>query len=193
MAWPFLADQAVGWFAAIVTMTTVWEHPDCLIKEPCRAEPLEMPCMQTKRRGLSNCGVAGAAAFVAALLFGNRFGPAPDPTHPLSSPAALVTGVAVVTGLLQPAALTYIIVHLAMRISGTLSGCLSWRGWRPIADASYDVYLLHPMVMFGVWSLLPPGDWFDVSKPRLLPFLAVAGIVFGISFVLATAHSRAWR
>ncbi len=142
---------------------------------------------------MSNCGVAVAAAFIAALLFGNRFGPVPDAAHPLSSPAALVTGVALVTGLLQPAALTYIIVHLALKISRTLSGCLSWRGWRPIADASYDIYLLHPMVMFGVWSVLLPRDWFDVTNPRLLPFLAVTGVVFGISFVLATAHSRAWR
>ncbi|CAL8462705.1 g2238 [Coccomyxa elongata] len=147
----------------------------------------------TKRRGVSNCGVAAAAVFMAALLFGNRFGPAPDAAHPLSSPAALVSGVALVTGLLQPAALTYIIVHLALKISGTLSGCLSWRGWRLIADASYDIYLLHPIVMFGVWSVLLPGDWFDMSKPRLLPFLAVTSIVFGISFVLAAAHSRAWR
>lgn len=149
--------------------------------------------MQIKRRGLSNCGAAAAAAFVAALLFGNRFGPAPDPAHPLSSPAALVTGVAIVTGLLQPAALTYIIVHLALKISKTLSNCLSWRAWRPVADASYDVYLLHPMVMFGVWFLIPPGGWFNVSNPRLLPFLGVAGIVFGISFVIARAHNLAWR
>lgn len=147
---------------------------------------------QVKRRTLANVLAALAAALVAATLFGNRFGPAPDKAHPLASPAALVIGVAGITGLLQPAALTYLIIHLALNVSETLSGCLSWRGWRPIADSSYDVYLLHPMVMFGVWSVLAPGKWFDLQNPSPLPFLGVCAVVFGVSCVLARVHSRAW-
>ncbi|KAK9907538.1 hypothetical protein WJX75_005542 [Coccomyxa subellipsoidea] len=145
-----------------------------------------------KRRTLANVSAALAAALVAATLFGNRFGPAPDKAHLLASPAALVIGVAGITGLLQPAALTYLIIHLALNVSETLSGCLSWRGWRPFADSSYDVYLLHPMVMFGVWSVLAPGTWFDLQNPSPLPFLGVCAVVFGVSFVLARVHSRAW-
>ncbi len=148
--------------------------------------------MQVQRRRLANALAAAAAALVAATLFGNRFGPAPDISHPLASPAALVIGVAGITGLLQPAALTFLIIHLVLNISERISKFFSWRGWRPVAEASYDVYLLHPMVMFGVWSVLAPGDWFDLKNPRPLPFLGVCAIVFGVSFVLARAHSRAW-
>ena len=147
---------------------------------------------QVKRRLLSNAFAAVAAALVVATLFSNRFGPAPDQAHPLASPAALVIGVAGITGLLQPAALTFIIITLVLNLSKTLSACLSWRGWRLVADASYDVYLLHPMVMFGVWSVLAPGNWFDLRNPRPLPFLGVCAVVFGVSLVLAHAHSRAW-
>lgn len=133
-----------------------------------------------------------AAALVAATLFGNRFGAAPDASHRLASPAALVIGVAGITGLLQPAALSFLVVHLALNVSRTASGCMAWRVWRPIAAASYDVYLLHPMIMFGVWSVLAPGAWFDVRDPRPLPFLGVTAVVFAVSFVLAHAHTKAW-
>ncbi len=70
-----------------------------------------------QRRGLARACAAAAAALVGAMLFSNRFGPAPDPRHPLASPQALVFGVAGVTGLLQPAALTWLVVFAALGVS----------------------------------------------------------------------------
>jgi peptidoglycan/LPS O-acetylase OafA/YrhL len=127
------------------------------------------------------------------MLLSNRFGPEPDPSHPLASQQALIVGVAGVTGLLQPAALTYLLLYAVLGVSKSLSRALSWQCWRLVSAASYDVYLLHPMVMYGVWSALPPGSWFALPNPSPLRFVAVTGAVLGGSLVLARAHSLFWR
>ena len=79
--------------------------------------------VQVQRKALAKACAVTAGALVLALLFGNRFGPRPDPTHPLASTAALVIGVAGVTGLLQPAVLTYNIFLRSWGFQGGLQGC----------------------------------------------------------------------
>ena len=145
-----------------------------------------------RRKGLASTGAAAAAALVGAMLLSNRFGPEPDPQHPLASPQALVLGVAGITGLLQPAALTYLVVYVALGVSGTLSRALSWRGWRVVAAASYNMYLLHPMIMLAVWSWFPPASWFALPNPSVLGYLGVTAVVFVISLAAATAHGALW-
>lgn len=148
---------------------------------------------QVRRKQVASAGAAAAAALVGATLLSNRFGPEPDPSHPLASPQALVVGVAGITGLLQPAALTYLLLYAVLGVSRSLSRALSWRRWRLLSAASYDVYLLHPMVMYVVWSALPPGSWFALPNPSPLRFAAVTSVVLGASLVLAHVHSRWWR
>ena len=149
--------------------------------------------MQAKRRRVASAGAAAATALISAALLSNRFGPRPDPAHPLASPHAKVIGVAGVTGLLQPAALTYLLLFVALGVSPTLSRALSSRWWRQIAAASYDVYLLHPMVMYVVWSMLPPSSWFALPDPSPLRFAFMTAIVLCASLLLAHAHSGFWR
>ena len=145
-----------------------------------------------RRKGLAKIGAVAAAALVGATLFSNRFGPEPNPQHPLASPQSLIIGVAGITGLLQPAALTYLVIFAALGTSRALSRALSWHGWRLIAAASYDLYLLHPMIMLAVWSVFPPASWFALQDPSLLGFLAVTAVVFIVSLSAACAHGAVW-
>ena len=125
-------------------------------------------------------------------LVSNRFGPAPIEGHPLNTPAMKVFGVAGVTGLLQPAALTYLLCCAVLGLSRRTNRMLMWKGWRQVSDVSYDIYLLHPMVMYAVWTVLPPSAWFNVQKPSALNFLLVSSVVFWVSLGLARMHSRIW-
>ena len=147
-------------------------------------------------QGSRKKGSGGAALLAGALLYGtlvsNRFGPAPVEGHPLNSPAAKVIGVAGITGFAQPAALTFLLCCAVLGLSQHATRALSWRGWRPVADVSYDIYLLHPMVMYAVWTVLPPSAWFDVEKPGALNFIAVSSVVFWVSLGIAKLHSKAW-
>ena len=131
-----------------------------------------------------------AAALLCAALLSNRYGPEPVKGHPLNSPAAKVIGVAGITGLLQPAALTLLLCCAVMGVSQRVTRALAWTGWRRVADVSYDMYLIHPMMMYAVWTLLPPSAWFDVQKPSALKFLAVSAIVIWCSLGLAKVHHR---
>ena len=149
--------------------------------------------MQVRRKRVASSGAAVATALISATLLSNRFGPRPDPAHPLASPHAKVIGVAGITGLLQPAALTYLLLYAALGVSTSMSRFLSWRRWRLVSAASYDVYLLHPMVMYAVWNIFPPSSWFALPDPSPLRFAAVTAVVFGASLALAHAHSAFWR
>ena len=148
--------------------------------------------MQGKRRSASR----GLAALAGVLLYGtvlsNRFGPAPVEGHPLNTPSMKVFGVAGVTGLLQPAALTYLLCCAVLGLSRQAGRMLMWKGWRKVSDVSYDIYLLHPMVMYAVWTVLPPSAWFNVQKPSVANFVVVSSMVFWVSLGLARMHSRIW-
>ena len=138
----------------------------------------------------------GLSALAAALLCGalvsNRYGPEPVEGHPLNSLAAKVIGVAGVTGLLQPAALTLLLCCAVLGVSRRVTRALAWTRWRQVADVSYEMYLIHPMVMYVVWTVIPPSAWFDVQKPSALAFLAVSAIVIWCSFGLAKVHHCMW-
>ena len=149
--------------------------------------------MQGRRRNASRGLAVLAGVLLCGTLASNRFGPAPVKGHPLNTPAMKVFGVAGITGLLQPAALTYLLCCAVLGLSQRVSRMLMWKGWRQVADASYDVYLLHPMVMYAVWTVLPPSAWIDVQKPSVVTFLAVSSLVFWVSMGLASMHSRLWR
>jgi peptidoglycan/LPS O-acetylase OafA/YrhL len=136
---------------------------------------------------------AAAASLLFLTLFGNRFGPYPDPTHPLADPATLLVGAVGVTGLLQPASLAFLIALAVVAPSESrISRVLSARAWGVVSDVSYDVYLLHPMVVLGVWTVFPPSTWFHVTQPKPWAFLGVSTVVLGASTLAAHAHSAVW-
>lgn len=127
-----------------------------------------------------------SAALLSALIIAdcctNSYGPRPDPKHPAAHPAILAVGFVFVTGLLQPLLPTSILILTCAGMRGPSAvlarmfsnGMLKW-----VADVSYDVYLLHPIVIMGVWSVLPPSEWFEPSKP--LPFFGVTCVVCFVS------------
>ena len=140
--------------------------------------------------------VAVAAVALLALMVAdyrtNSYGPTPDPKHPGANPATLAVGFVLVTGLLQPLVPCLAILLACAKLpdgpSALLGRALSWRGFRWVAGLSYDVYLLHPIVILAVWCVLPPSEWFDPDDPA--PFLRVTCLVVVISFGAAYLHSK---
>jgi peptidoglycan/LPS O-acetylase OafA/YrhL len=134
-----------------------------------------------------------ATLALAAIVVGdcctNSYGPAPDANHPAANPAILAVGFVFVTGLLQPL-LPFCLLLLSCAgfngLPSALSKLLSVRALSWVADVSYDVYLLHPLVIMAVWSALPPSEWFDPTRP--LTFWGVTSIVIALSFVSAAFH-----
>ena len=57
-----------------------------------------------------------------------------------------------------------------------------------ISDISFDIYLLHPIIIMALWSYYPPSSWFDPADARPF-FIAVLGI-FTASVAAAWFHLR---
>ena len=79
-----------------------------------------------------------------------KIGFEPDATHRMSEPAALVVGVVLLTGLVQPLlpALTIVMATTAQAGSAWAAAAsfLSQPPLLAFADITYDMYLLHPLV-----------------------------------------------
>lgn len=155
--------------------------------------------MDSPQSTLHGCRHQWKAVAATAVLFAlisadccvNSYGPTPDPNHPAANPAVLAAGFVFATGLLQPLLPASILMLACAGLSGlssVLEKLLSWKELRRVADLSYDVYLLHPLIIMGVWSVLPPSRWFDPND--LLPFTAVACLVITLSFATAFVHYR---
>lgn len=136
--------------------------------------------------------VAGLlSALITADCRTNSYGPKPNPDHPAANPAILAIGFVFHTGLLQPLLPASILVLACAgvgRPSAVLAKLLSAGVLRWVADISFDVYLLHPLVIMGIWSALPPSSWFDPEEP--LPFIAVTCLVCLLSFAAAVLHGN---
>lgn len=135
-----------------------------------------------------------ALTLVTLTCFGNRFGPHPDPTHPLADPIMRVSVAVGLSGVLQPLALAYILAYaVASRPQSMLYRFLTGRFLSTVARLSYDVYLLHPMVVLGVWTIFPPDTWFWLPRPSPWPFLGVSTLVLLASLAAAAAHAALWE
>eukprot|EP00884_Botryococcus_braunii_P019627 jgi/Botrbrau1/6348/Bobra.0098s0007.1 len=134
-----------------------------------------------------------ALTLVTCPLLGNRFGPEPDPNHPLADPVARVVLAVGLTGILQPIALAYLIVFaVTCPTQSYLNRFLTWGPLVKIASVSYDLYLLHPMVLLAVWTYFPPDTWFHLPNPSPWAFFWVSCVVLLWSLVAALAHSLFW-
>ena len=81
--------------------------------------------------------------------FQYKVGAAPDPQHLLSDRAAFTFAITVIVGILSPLTAACLLALLCTRQPGParlLSRLLSSRMLAALADVSYDVYLLHPLV-----------------------------------------------
>ena len=132
-------------------------------------------------------------ALIIADCRTNSYGPQPDPSHPAANAGVLALGFVLVTGLLQPLLPFLAVLLSCARLPGlhwaVLHGVLTCAPLRWVADVSYDVYLLHPIVIMAVWTVLPPSQWFDPKQA--LPFAGVTGLVVALSLATAWLHGRA--
>lgn len=83
-------------------------------------------------------------------------------------------------------------IHTPRLFGGMLARFLSWKGFYPVAQVSYSVYLLHEMIFMWLFPKLAP-----VFAPRFGPFgaMAVAGaiglvMVFGLASLLYVGIER---
>lgn len=96
--------------------------------------------------------LAGLAAIFLSTAFGsaqNKVGIAPDPAHPLSDPVLLGIGLVFQVGLVLPLVTALALVLTTTGQSGLpkrLADALSSQPLIQLADISYDIYLLHPLV-----------------------------------------------
>lgn len=83
-------------------------------------------------------------------------------------------------------------MHTPRLFGGMLARFLSWRGFCPIAQISYSVYLVHEMIFVWLFPRLAP-----VFAPRFGPFRAMAAagaiglvMVFGLASLLYVLIER---
>ena len=130
-------------------------------------------------------------ALVIADCRSNSYGATPDASHPAANPAVLAVAFVLVTGLLQPMVPCLMLLLACAKLPGVsalLGSFLSMAAFQWVADLSYDVYLLHPIVILAVWCVLPPSVWFDPHHAT--PFLLVTCLVVAMSFGVAYLHKR---
>ena len=122
----------------------------------------------------------------------NIYGPASNASHPAAKVWVLAIGFVLFTGLLQPL-LPFMIVLLTCNkfsighVSNLARGLSAW--WlTSFSELTFDIYLLHPIVIMALWSYHPPSSWFDPTDARPF-FIAVLG-VFTTSVTAAWLHLR---
>ena len=90
--------------------------------------------------------------------FQYKVGAAHDPQHPLSDRGTFTFAVTVIVGILSPLTAACLLALLCTRQLGParlLSRLLSSRMLAALADVSYDIYLLHPLVsILSTWGPL---------------------------------------
>eukprot|EP00884_Botryococcus_braunii_P009350 jgi/Botrbrau1/18416/Bobra.0072s0009.1 len=95
---------------------------------------------------------------ISAGLGVNKVGAQEDVTHPLSNKGLMFVGFVLSLGIIQPATIALATVYVASgpeKPGGKLAAVLSW-----VADQTYDIYLLHPLVLFILFGAIPPSTWF---------------------------------
>ena len=120
------------------------------------------------------------------------YGPEPDPHHAAANPIVLALGFVVFTGLLQPLLPCMILLLTCSgRIEGfmnPLASFLSARWLSSVASKSFDIYLLHPIVIMCVWSVHPPSKWLE--SPKAQSFLTILSVVLTLTWCAACLQSH---
>lgn len=104
--------------------------------------------------------LAGLAAIFLSTAFGSaqpKLGLVPDPAHPLADPGLLGFAVIFQVGFISPMVTALALVLTTTGQAGLpklLADALSSQPLLQLADISYDIYLVHPLVRISF--LKPP-------------------------------------
>ncbi|KAK9907547.1 hypothetical protein WJX75_005734 [Coccomyxa subellipsoidea] len=170
-----LAPLCFGCLAALCVM-----HPSCKQKMARHSSWLHVlwACL-----ALSNF----AGCFV------NKVGPHSDPTHLLANPINCAFAYVVITGVLSPLLPALTLLLITSKGVGTPSAVtrlFSAPVFKWLADITYNIYLIHPLVMFCMWLVLPPSVWFAPDQP--LTFALVSCLALALSIIATWAHNSVW-
>lgn len=120
--------------------------PGCLGIASIAANGKPVAC-RWRARVLIVMVLAAIPAFGGCFQY--KVGAVPDPQHPLADRAAFTFAITVIVGVLSPLTAACLLALLCTRQPGParlLSRLLSSRMLAALADVSYDIYLLHPLV-----------------------------------------------
>ncbi|KAK9907461.1 hypothetical protein WJX75_004077 [Coccomyxa subellipsoidea] len=104
-----------------------------------------------------------------AGCFVNKVGPQLDPTHLMANPMNCAFAYILIAGVLSPLlpALTLLLVtSKGVGTPSAVTNLFSLPVFKWFADITYDIFIIHPLVMFGMWFVLPPSLWY--YRKRLL-------------------------
>ena len=122
----------------------------------------------------------------------STYGATPNPHHPAANPMVLALAFVVFTGLMQPLLPCLI---LLLTCNGQVKGfmnpvasLLSAKWLSRLANMSFDIYLLHPIVILCIWSIYPPSTWLE--SPDMRSFVALVAVVLITTSCVASLHKR---
>ncbi|CAL8466626.1 g6162 [Coccomyxa elongata] len=121
----------------------------------------------------------------------DRIGPAQDPKHPLANPIIFFAAFTLVQGFFLPLLPALTLLLITTQLPGppaVLARLLSHAVCARLASISYEMYLVHSLVICGVFALFPPSTWFAVDNP--VPFALIACHVIAVSAAAAWVLNR---
>ncbi|BDA41091.1 hypothetical protein COCOBI_01-7460 [Coccomyxa sp. Obi] len=121
----------------------------------------------------------------------DRIGPTQDPDHPLANPIIFFAAFTIFQGFFLPLLPALTLLLTTMQLPGppaVLARLLSHAACARLADISYEMYLVHSLVICEVLALFPPSTWFAVDNP--VPFVLIACHVITVTAAAAWVLNR---
>eukprot|EP00884_Botryococcus_braunii_P015985 jgi/Botrbrau1/306/Bobra.0022s0272.2 len=135
-----------------------------------------------RHRRAAGCALCLMLVNFVWVIMTNKIGGESHPEYLISNKWVLFAGFVGYLGIIQPAAMALAILCLVSdpwKPNKTVARAISW-----MSDQTYDVYLLHPLVLMGLISLFPPSTWFfsgNASTPPAMAFWAFGALTLALS------------
>lgn len=110
----------------------------------------------------------------------NILGAREDPTHPFSQKGPMFFSFVIFLGVVHPATIALAAVYVASaekKPNEKVAATVSW-----FAKQTYDVFLLHPLLLMLIFSVFPPSTWFFTADTSpAAKFFAVGALTLALS------------
>lgn len=121
-----------------------------------------------------------AVTLISAGMGVNIIGPEEDLAHPFNQKAILFFLFVIFFGVLLPAIIALAVVYMASieeKPSEKVAAIISWS-----ARQTYDVFLLHPLVLILLFTVFPPSTWFFAGdSASTMSFFAFGALTLTLS------------